>query len=321
MLKELRELWDSLPDKWVVAALLAAWWALFEYHGAAQLHWLPTPSLFTFIGRMLWYAVQTENDDQLGVWMPGLFLFMVVLRRRELTLTSPIQGLWTGAVIVILATAAHVVFFAVQQVVLSFLAFLVGLYGLTGLVWGREWLRRFFFPFVILCFMIPVVHYLDAPTFWLRHFSAASATWLGQNILNIRLVREATKVAAVDLKGLPIFQFDVVDACSGIRSLKVIILLTVVFGFLQFQTAWRRWILLLCAPFLAVAGNIFRLVSTFWVGDLFGQTAASKFESNFGFVSFGVALGGLVLIARWLREPTAAVTPVTPVDVSPQVSA
>jgi len=304
MLKELRELWDSLPFKLVLVGLLALWWALFEFYGAAQLHWLPTPSLFTFIGRMLWYAVQSENDDQLGVWMPWLFLALVVIRRRELKLTGPVQNPWVGVVLFVVAAAAHAVFFSVQQVVLSFLAFLLGLYALTGVVWGREWLQRFFFPFVVLCFMVPVVHYLDAPTFWLRHFSAASATWVGQHILNIPLIREATQVSAVDPKTHAIlFKFDVVDACSGIRSLKVIVLLTVIFGFLQFQTAWRRGILLLCAPILAVAGNIFRLVATFWVGDIFGQIAASKFESNFGFVSFAVALGGLVLLARAFREP------------------
>ena len=313
MLKELQELWASLPHKLVLAGLLAAWWALFEFFGAAQLHWLPTPSMFSFMGRMLWYAVQSENDDQLGVWMPLLFLGLVVLRRRELTLPRTVTSPWPGALIVIGAAAAHVVFFSVQQVVFSFLTFLVGVYGLTGVVWGREWLRRFVFPFVVLCFMVPIVHYLDAPTFWLRHFSAASATWIGQHILNIRLIRQATQVAAVDLQGNPVFKFDVVDACSGIRSLKVIILLTVVFGFLQFQKSWRRWILLLCAPFLAVAGNVFRLVATFWVGDLFGQTAASQFESKFGFVSFAVALGGLVFLARWLREPgDASATPPTP---------
>lgn len=318
MLKELRQLWDGLPDKGVLVVLLAAWWALFEYFGAAQLHWLPTPSMFKYVGRMLSYAVEAQNDDQLGVWMPWLFAILVVMRRRELTLTQPVEGRWVGAFILIGATLAHVVFYSVQQVVLSFQTFLIGAYGLTGLVWGREWLRRFLFPFVVLCFMMPIVHYLDAPTFWLRHFSAATATWIGKNILNIPLVRQATQVAAMDVKGNIVFTFDVVDACSGIRSLKVITLLTVIFGFMQFQMAWRRWVLLACAPILAVAGNVSRLVATFWVGDLFGQDAASKFESNFGYVTFAVALGGLILLARWMREPEDPAPPKDPTPDLPQ---
>lgn len=302
MLKELRELWDSLPNKLVLVVLLAAWWALFQFYGAAQLHWLPTPSLFTYLGRMLWYAWTVGNDDQLGVLMPLLFLVLVGVRRRELKLTQPVEGRWTGVVVLCLAAAAHAILFSVQQVVLSFQAFLIGAYAMTGIVWGREWLRRFFFPFVVLCFMMPIVHFLDAPTFWLRHFSAATATWVAQNVLNIPLVRQATQVSSVDAKGTINFTFDVIDACSGIRSLKVITLLTVVFGFLHFKTAWRRWMLLVCAPLLAVAGNVIRLVTTFWVGDLFGQYAASKFEPYFGYVTFAVAFGGLILIARGIRE-------------------
>jgi len=312
MLKELQQLWNSLPDKFVWVALMIAWWALFEFYGAAHLHWLVTPSMFTFIARMLSYAVESQNDDQLGVWMPVLFLVLVVIRRKELTLTEPIEGRWTGAVIVVAATLAHLVFYSVQQVVLSFQTFLIGAYGLTGVVWGRHWLRRFLFPFVVLCFMMPIVHYMDAPTFWLRHFSAATATWIGKNVLNIPLVRQATQVAAVDAKGNLVFTFDVVDACSGIRSLKVILLLTVMFGFMQFQAAWRRLVLLSLAPFLAVAGNVCRLVATFWVGDIFGQEAASKFESNFGYITFAVALGGIVLLARWMREPGDSSPPPPP---------
>ncbi len=309
MLKELREFWDSLPNKSVLLVLWVAWWALFEFYGAAHLSWLITPSMFQYIGRMLQSAVEKQNDDQLGVWIPLLVLVLVILRRRELTRTGPVEGRWAGVLLVGIAAVTHVLFYSVQQVVLSFQAFLLGAYGLTGIVFGRAWMRRFFFPFVLLCFMMPVVQFIHAPTFWLRHFSAATATWIGQHLLNIPLVREATQVAAIDAKGKVFFTFDVVDACSGIRSLKVIVLLTVIFGFLQFRTAWRRWVLLACAPVLAVLGNVFRLVATFWVGDLFGQVAASKFETNFGYLTFAVAFGGLVSLARWLQEPGPSTEP------------
>ena len=320
MLKELREFWDSLPNKSVLLVLWVAWWVLFEFYGAAHLSWLITPSMFQYIGRMLQSAVEKQNDDQLGVWIPFLVVILVIMRRRELTRTGPVEGRWTGVVLVGIAAVAHVLFYSVQQVVLSFQAFLLGAYGLTGVVFGRAWMRRFFFPFVLLCFMMPVVQFINAPTFWLRHFSAASATWIGQHLLNIRLVREATQVAAVDAGGRRFFTFDVVDACSGIRSLKVIVLLTVIFGFLQFRTAWRRWVLLAFAPVLAVAGNVIRLVATFWVGDLFGQAAAGRFETNFGYITFAVAFGGLVLLGRWMQEPGQSPGPPTTPPTTPPTS-
>lgn len=303
MVKELRQLWDSLPNKLAVAVLLAAWWALFEYCGMAQLYWVPTASLFTFLHRALETAVTAETDDQIGLWMPWLFLILVVVRRQELTLVNPVRPSWIGVVLVAGALLVHLLAFIVQQVGLSAVAFLVGAFGLLGIVWGREWLHRGFFPFVILGFMIPTAHYLESATFQLRHISAATATWIGKTVLNLPLMRDGTMVSAINSKGIPIFQFDVVDACSGIRSLKVIILLTVIFGFLQFKSAGRRWILLALAPPLAVAGNVCRLVCTFAIGEAWGQQVATTWESKLGFLTFAVAVGGVVLCARLMREP------------------
>ena len=309
MVKELRQFWDSLPHKLAVVVLLGAWVALFEYFGMAQLYWLPTPSLFKFVYHVLLEAARTDMDDQLGLWMPWLFLFFIVYRRQELTLRGPVQPSWVAVGLVLCALALHYVAYLVQQHGISSIAFLVGVYGLTGVIWGREWLHRSFFPFIILAFMVPTDQYLEMPTFRLRHYSATAATWIGQTVFNLPLLRQGTMVSATNAKGTPLFQFDVVAACSGIRSLKVILLLTVIYGFLQFKSAWRRWVILAFAPVLALSGNICRLVGTFVVGEAWGQRVASALESKLGFITFGVALGGVVLVARWLREPVAPQKP------------
>ncbi len=111
-------------------------------------------------------------------------------------------------------------------------------------------------------------------------------------------------------------------ACSGIRSLTVVFLLTLVYGYLQFDTWWRRGLLVFAALPLALIANIIRLIIVFTVGEAWGGEAGKRIETNLGFVTFLVALGGIVLLSRWLREtrldqPTAESVPASEPPTAP----
>ena len=50
----------------------------------------------------------------------------------------------------------HILGYALQQPRISIVALFTGIYGLMGLAWGREWLRKSFFPFFLFVFCIPL---------------------------------------------------------------------------------------------------------------------------------------------------------------------
>ena len=159
MVQELRDFWFSLTNKTLFGVLAAAWVALFHFLGHSQLGWIDHPSLFAFLGRMLDHAAKIESDDAMGRWIPYVFLILVVVQRRELTRVAKKPSV-LGFAILCAGTVLHALGYIVQQVPLSFLGFLTGLYGLTGVLWGREWLARFLFPYLILLFAMPVEPYI-----------------------------------------------------------------------------------------------------------------------------------------------------------------
>jgi len=60
--------------------------------------------------------------------------------------------------------------------------FLPGAYGLTGLAWGRHWLKASFFPYFLLAFCVPTGGLLDGFTFKLRLLCpgcGGGGTWAG----------------------------------------------------------------------------------------------------------------------------------------------
>ena len=54
---------------------------------------------------------------------------------------------------------------------------------------------------------------------------------------------------------------------------------------------------------LAVIGNVARICFTVAVAEVLGQNAGKTVEQNFGLVTFAVAIGLLLALGHWLREP------------------
>jgi len=170
MLKELRQLWSDLPHKAEAAALIIAWVLLFHFLGNSVLGYVDTRSMFVWLDTLYTNAEKTDSDDAFGRYVPFLVLVLMLVRRDELL--AAIKRTWTpGLLLIGGAIVLHAVGFLIQQTRVSLVAFLVGLYGIMGLLWGRDWLRAIFFPYFLLGFSLPVAAYLDGPTFKLRLFS------------------------------------------------------------------------------------------------------------------------------------------------------
>ena len=302
MLQELRSLWDSLPHKAAFGLVVAAWFALFHFLGNSTLGYIQTDSMFGWLQAVYEGGAQQGRDDELGLMIPWLVGAIVVVRRSELTAIA--KEPWTPALALVpVGLLLHISGYVVQQTRLGVVGFLVGLFGIMGMYWGRAWMRGFAFPYLLFFFCVPISVFLDTLTHGLRLLSTLLSTTFCEWILNMNLQRAGTMVfqkASATAQG---FRFDVAPACSGIRSATVVLLLTVTFAFLNFRTPWRRIFLILLSPAFAVLANVIRLIVVFAVAEAAGQAAGEAVETKFGFATFLIALGCVFLVARWLQEP------------------
>lgn len=294
---ELRKIWSSLPSKALLGVCLLAWIALFHWLGNSRFSFADTPSLFGWL-----YPVYMSNpDDSLGLLVPFISAYLAWGQRDRLIALA--KASWPPALALVAAgLLLHLLGYLVQQARLSTLGFLLGLYGLTGVFWGRDWLRATMFFFGLLLFCIPTTVLLEGITFRLRILVATLATNFCGGVLGLKLIREGTAVFSLLPSGATGFQFEVAAACSGMRSATVVLLLTLVYGWLKLRAFWRRAALFLMAPLLAVLGNVLRLIVVFIVSDAFGQNAGAAIENKFGFVTFAFAMGGVVLLGWLLRD-------------------
>jgi exosortase len=228
--------------------------------------------------------------------VPFVVLALFWWKRAELLAVE--KAVWWPALGLVLAgLALHGLGMAIHQTQISAAAFFLGLYGLTGAVWGREWLRASFFPFFLFGFCVPLGTAADALTSPLRIF----ATWLTvgmARVIGVDVIRAGSQI--YDASGT--FMYDVAPACSGIRSIVSLVAVTAIYGFVQFRAPGKRAVMIAAAFPLAVMGNVARLTTVILTAELFGQEAGVWIEQKLGVVTFVAAIGGVFLLGRWLQK-------------------
>lgn len=291
--KDFCEVWREIPDKGLFFALAVVWVALFHIRGNAVFGWVDTSSLF---GWLYWIYDNNENDAH-GMLIPFVVLVLLWWKREELLPLK--KGIWWPALgLVVLGLVLHVLGFMVQQTRLSVVGFFTGLYGLTGLVWGLGWLRRTFFPMFLFAFCIPLDTMSEAITYPLRVLATFISVGIADYVLGIEVVRQGTMIFDPQMT----FRYDVAAACSGIRSLVTVLALTTIYGFLVFDSIWKRILMVAIALPLAVLGNVVRLTAIIAVAEAMGHDAGAFVEQKLGFITFAVAFACVLLVGYLLGE-------------------
>jgi len=296
--EEIRSTWRQLPEKGLFFSLLAAWLALFHFLGNSTMGYVNTPSLMGWMYDGYMHA-SNVGDDAFGMFIPFLVVGLLWWKRKDF-LETPHQVWGAGLLLLALAALLHLLGYMVMQPRISIVALFAGIYALIGLVWGSRWMLRSFFPFFLFAFMMPLGSLTERVTFPLRVFVSWIVEHFFNDVLGVSVLRQGTQL----FNGLGTYQFEVAAACSGIRSLVSIFLIATVYGFVVFKSPLKRFIMVMSALPLAIAGNVLRLSCIVAAGEFFGQTAGNFVHEN-GFFSVSPyipAIIGVMYIGRWLEK-------------------
>lgn len=301
--QDLVDCWQQLPNKSFFFVLLAAWLALFQFLGNSILGYVHSSSLFAWMLDAYRSRDNSAYDEAHGKLLPFLVIGLFWWKRKEL-LASSFRRWWPGLLILTGAMGLHLLGYLLQQPRLSIVALFAGIYGLMGLAWGRDWLRRGFFPFFLFVFMIPMGAEAQFVTVPLQ----VLVSWLvgvAAHVLGIGVVQDGVQL--IDPTGT--YQYEVAAACSGMRSLITIFLLATCYAFIVFHTTAKRILMILLAVPFAVLGNFLRLLFIIIAAELGGQEWGNYVHENwiFSLVPYlpafiGVFWVGSVMERRWQPE-------------------
>ena len=252
--------------------------------------WVPIGALLVSITGLYWNVVphlvsQWANDDDYthGFLIVPLALYFVWELRGRLKAMTFEPSLW-GAGLLAGGLLTLVVGSVGAELFLQRFSLLVVLAGLVWLILGGAFLRALAFPLAFLVFMIPLpAIVMNAIAFPLQLFAAQSATFC-MEMAGIPVLREGNTIVLTNTT------LEVVEACSGIRSLQALLALGAVYGYFTQKAVWKRWALLALSIPIAILANAFRVAGTGFLAYFIGPEAAQGFYHSFaGWIVFAVA--------------------------------
>jgi exosortase len=159
---------------------------------------------------------------------------------------------------------------------------------------GWKMLRGLAFPLAFLALMIPLPAIIYNQVTFPLQLLASRLSSSGLESVGVPVLREGNVLV------LPNYSLEVVEACSGIRSLMSLIALAVAYGYFVEKRPWVRITLVALMVPIAVASNAMRVMGAGVLTYLFGPQAAEGFFHSFqGWLIFVFAVACMLLL-HWL---------------------
>jgi exosortase len=245
---------------------------------------LSTLVLIMYLSVLSSLTRQWWNDPNYGhgFFVP-IFAVYILWSGRDRWRTLPFRPKSFGLVIMMLAIGLRTLGTLGADLFLARLSLVMLICGIVLFLAGSQVLKSIAFPIGYLLFMIPlpaIVYYqLTMPLqLWASRLGATGLVAVG-----IHTVREG------NLLILPNCTLNVVEACSGIRSLLSLLAAVVAYGYLAEPSTWKRSVLALASVPIAIATNGLRLVATGVLSYYYGPSVDS------GIVHLALGLGFFAL--------------------------
>lgn len=234
-----------------------------------------------------WYV---DSNYSHGFLIPVISIYLIWQKKKNMAVLQPSKSylglliFLIGITILIVGTAAAE-FFSVR------LSFLIVLFGLTLFFYGKDFIKKLWFPLVFLIFMIPIPYVIYySVTFPLQILSTKFATAFLQ-LIGFTILRQGNIIH------LQNYSLEVVEACSGLRSLMTLSALGAAMAYITQKDIYKGVFLFLLSVPIAIGANVFRIIIT----ALGAYFISPKFAEGFlheisglvvflvGFVSLGLA--------------------------------
>jgi exosortase len=233
----------------------------------------------------------TDSDQAHGLLLVAVAGYLVFNRRKRIHRIEPetwVPGLFimVGAMTLLLIGQVVVEYFVMRASLIILLA------GVIGFLLGKNALKIFLFPLLLLLLAIPLpAIVVNALTLPLKALVSSLASEM-LRALGVSILQEG------NILRTPQITLEVVNACSGIRSVFSLFVLALLFCSDMDGPIQKVFLLVLTIP-LAIFTNALRITATGMLATHWDPKTALGFYHGFsGWVIFALSLVLLLLLKR-----------------------
>ncbi|HEY0006304.1 MAG TPA: exosortase [Pyrinomonadaceae bacterium] len=268
----------------------------------------------------------TDENYSHGLLIPFIIGYILWSEREQLRRVHLRPSLLWGGAAVLAALFAVWAGTAGAELYLQRLSLVLMLAGILIYFFGFRTLRLAFVPLLLLLLAIPIPTIIfNKVAFPLQLFASRCAVW-AMRLFDIPVLRQGNVIELMPLGARETKRLEVVEACSGIRSLMTLVTLAVVFAYFTHPKSdqkngpgadkghqnflsnfksysfWRAVLIVMAAIPIAILTNAMRVSGTGVLSHYYGTRVADGFFHSFsGWVVYIVAF--LLLFAvGWLLD-------------------
>ncbi len=256
----------------------------------------------------------TDENYSHGLLIPFIIGFILWSQRHRLIKAAQKPAMLSGLILVMFALLALWAGTAGAELFMQRTSLVLMLAGIAVYFWGFRLLQLLIAPLFLLLLAIPVPAIIfNKIAFPLQLFASRCAVW-AMTMADIPVLRQGNVIELMPLGARETKKLEVVEACSGIRSLMTLVTLAVVFAYfthprgdsgeggdpqapkstilhqLKSYGFWRSTIIVLSAVPIAIFTNALRVSGTGILARYYGTQVADGFFHSFsGWVIYVVA--------------------------------
>jgi exosortase len=272
-------------------------------------------SVLTKLGFDWW----TDENYSHGLLVPFIIGFIIRSEFGEIKKLRSAGNLWLGGALVLAALGMFLGGTLGAELFVQRISLVLMLAGIVIYFFGAKIIKALFVPFLLLLLAIPIPQIIfNKIAFPLQIWASQAAVW-GIRLFEVPTIRKGNVFEILPRGATQVIALEVVEACSGIRSLMTLMTLALVLAyftrtkrdsdentnssFLKNPDFWRAAILMFSTIPIAVLTNAARVSATGVLTYYYGKQATeSVWHGVSGWLVYLVALGLLLLTNLVLQK-------------------
>ncbi len=243
---------------------------------------------------------QIDENYSHGFFVPLITAYLIWYKKEELA-KIPLKPNNFGIILILLSLLFYIVAYTGAELFTMRFSMILVILSTVVFLAGWTYLKKLLLPILYLTFMIPLPAIIwNKIAFPLKLFATKIAVHVIQ-LIGITVYGEGNIIH------LPNTTLEVIDACSGLRSLTSLLALSAAFALISEHSRINKIILFLSAVPIAILTNILRLTVTAVLSQKYGPEVTEGFlHESMGIMVFVVALVLLFLLHKLMLKFTKA---------------